>query len=105
MDKHMIHIDDLVRQRLDGGQEPERPGAWLTMRALLDKEMPVATGANRRRIIGYFTGLLLLATASVGGYKLYNDRIAADGGIAGGGGSSERSALRNTAPAAANNNR
>src|SRR4051812_18980776 len=90
MDKHMIHLDDLVRQRLGGGQEPERPGAWLSMRDLLDKEMPtaVASGSNRRRIIGYFTGLLLLATASVGGYSLYVHSNTGHS-IAGGGGGSE----------------
>jgi hypothetical protein len=86
MDKNMIHIDDLVRQRLGGGQESERPGAWLTMRDLLDKEMPVAveSATNWRRIFGYFTALLLLTTASVGGYKMYSDR--AGNNVAGGGG-------------------
>lgn len=85
MDKNMIHIDDLFRQRLDGGQEPERPGAWLTMRELLDKEMPVAAAnsSNRRRIIGYFTGLLLLTTATVGGYKMYNSQVNYNGGGSG----------------------
>lgn len=74
MDKNMINIDDLVRQRLSGGEERERVGAWTNMKALLDKEMPsepVAVGWNWRRITGYFTGLLLLATLSVGGYKGY----------------------------------
>ncbi len=72
MDKNMIHIDDFVRQRLGGGEEPDRPGAWLSMRELLDKEMPVvvANSYNWRRIVGYFTGLLLLTTAAVGGYKM-----------------------------------
>jgi len=74
MDKNMINIDDLVRQRLSGGEERERVGAWTNMKALLDKEMPsepVAVGWNWRRITGYFTGLLLLAALSVGGYKGY----------------------------------
>ena len=100
MDKHMIHIDDLMRQRLGGGQEPERPGAWLNMRELLDKEMPtaIASGSNRRRIIGYFTGLLLLATASVGGYKLYLHSNT-ERSIAGGGGDeAERSVIAVTMP-------
>ncbi len=84
----MINIDDLVRRRLEGGQESERPGAWLSMRELLDKEMPVAvaTGSSRRRIIGYFTGLLLLATASVGGYKLYHQSTGPDAAPSGGSG-------------------
>lgn len=74
MDKNMINIDDLVRQRLSGGEERERVGAWTNMQALLDKEMPtdpVVTGFNWRRITGYLTGLLLLAALSVGGYKGY----------------------------------
>jgi hypothetical protein len=87
MDNNMIHIDDLVRQRLRGGEEPERPGAWMNMRELLDKEMPVATGTNWRRIIGYFTAALLLTTASVGGYHLYNTHISGPAMVAGGGGS------------------
>ncbi|PZF74897.1 porin family protein [Taibaiella soli] len=74
MDKNMINIDDLVRQRLSGGEEKERVGAWTNMKALLDQEMPpepIAVGWNWRRIGGYFTGLLLLAALSVGGYKGY----------------------------------
>lgn len=86
MDNNMIHIDDLVRQRLRGGEEPERPGAWLTMRELLDKEMPVQAGYNWRRIIGYFTALLLLTTASVGGYRMYSSHEAATRIASGGGG-------------------
>ncbi len=86
MDNNMIHIDDLVRQRLRGGEEPERPGAWLSMRELLDKEMPVQAGYNWRRIMGYFTALLLLTTASVGGFHMYSNRVANTGIASGGGG-------------------
>jgi hypothetical protein len=85
MDNNMIHIDDLVRQRLRGGEEPDRPGAWMNMRELLDKEMPVTSGTNWRRIIGYFTAALLLTTVSVGGYHLYTSHISANH-ISGGGG-------------------
>jgi hypothetical protein len=76
MDKHMIHIDDLVRQRLNGAEDPEIPGGWLRMKELLDKEMPVQTGVGwgRRRIIGYFAGILLLTTAGVGGYRYYSNQ-------------------------------
>lgn len=83
MDNNMIRIDDLVRQHLAGGEEPERSGAWLNMRDLLDKEMPQAAGPNWRRIFGYLSLLLLLGAGSVGGYKLYQNGI----GIAGGGSS------------------
>ncbi|MEO6832313.1 MAG: hypothetical protein ABI378_07890 [Chitinophagaceae bacterium] len=73
MDKNLIHIDDYMRQRLSGGEEPERPGAWLAMRELLDKEMPtVAVGYNWRRFFGYVTALVLLTSASVGGYMYMN---------------------------------
>jgi hypothetical protein len=88
MDNNMIRIDDLVRQRLRGGEEPERPGAWITMRELLDKEMPVSSGYNWRRAAGYFTALLLLITVSVGGYKLYNSHSASSS-LASGGGAKE----------------
>lgn len=72
MDKNMINIDDLVKQRLSGGEEKERPGAWLQMRELLDKEMPAqAPGSsfNWRRTFGFIAGFLVLASASIGGYK------------------------------------
>jgi len=73
MDKNMINIDDLVRQRLSGGEEEERAGAWLRMRELLDKEEPVrvAAGYNWKRMLTYAGGLLLLATATIGGYQAY----------------------------------
>lgn len=74
MDNNMIKIDDLLRQRLDGAEEQERPAAWLHMRDLLDKQMPVgkvpATGINWRRMFGYVAGLAILAAVSVGGYEM-----------------------------------
>ncbi len=72
MDKNMINIDDLVRQKLNG-EEREKPGAWLNMRELLDQKMPTAPprgGYNWRRMFGLVTGLALLATATVGSYQL-----------------------------------
>ena len=42
MDKNFVEIDNLVKQRLGGGEEHERPGSWQNMRELLDKEMPQA---------------------------------------------------------------
>jgi len=75
MDKNMINIDDLLKQRLTDGEEKERPGAWLQMRELLDKEMPVApvppaASLNRRRMFGYAAALLLLSALGVGGYQM-----------------------------------
>jgi len=71
MDKNMINIDDLIRQRLSGGEEEERAGAWLRMQELLDKEQPVRGAAyfSWKRILSYAAGLVLLAVAGVGGYK------------------------------------
>lgn len=73
MDKNMINIDDLFKQRLAGGEEKEPAGAWLRMQDLLDKNVPdkVAVGYNWRRMFGYLTGLVLLSVASVGGYRMY----------------------------------
>ncbi len=72
MDKNMIKIDDLLRQRLGDAEEQERPGAWLHMKDLLDKQMPVrgVPGAfNWRRMFGYLGGLVLLLAVSAGGYQ------------------------------------
>lgn len=79
MDKNMIHIDDLIKQRLGNGEEKERPGAWLQMRELLDKEMPVNPPAvfNWRRMLGLVAGVGLLASIGVGGYY-YGQSLRAD---------------------------
>ena len=69
MDKNMVNIDDLFRQRLSGGEEKDRPAAWLRMSDLLDEKMPVDAGTNWRRMLGYTAGLLLLASATFGGYE------------------------------------
>jgi len=71
MDKNMINIDDLIRQRLTSGEEEERAGAWLRMRELLDEKQPVRVAAvfNWKRILSYAAGLVLLAVAGVAGYK------------------------------------
>lgn len=79
MDKNMINIDDLVRLKLAGGEEKERPGAWLQMRELLDKEMPVQAPPavfNWRRTLSAAALLLALGTVTIGGYQLYNNRNA-----------------------------
>ena len=70
MDKNFINIDDLVRQRLGGGEETERAGAWLQMRDLLDKEMPQKKGGfiYWRRIFSAIGVLALISTMSIGSY-------------------------------------
>lgn len=71
MDKNMIKIDDLLRQRLGDAEEQERPAAWLQMRDLLDKQMPVTRAAvNWRRMFAYVAGVAILAAVSVGGYEM-----------------------------------
>lgn len=72
MDKNMINIDDLIRQRLSSGEEEERAGAWLKMRELLDEKQPVRVAAafNWKRMLSYAAGLVLLAIAGVAGYKV-----------------------------------
>lgn len=73
MDKNMIKIDDLVRQRLSGGEEEERAGAWLKMRDMLDNESPSRRVAfGWRKILAPTLGLLLLASLGMGGYRAYN---------------------------------
>jgi|GEM_PF-2962250 len=77
MDKKHIHIDDLSRQLLSQREEETRPGAWLTMRELLDKELPLGAplpgagwGWNRTLFAALI--LLLISAASLGGYHAFN---------------------------------
>ena len=74
MDKNFVSVDDLVRQRLEGGEERERSGAWLQMRDLLDKEMPQAKPTNWRRMFGGLAAVLLITSISLGGYELTANR-------------------------------
>jgi hypothetical protein len=85
MDKNFISVDDLMRQRLGGGEERERSGAWLNMRDLLDKEMPQQRRIGIfywRRLFGVVAVLSLVGTLSVGSYQLssaYNsNKLVAD---------------------------
>jgi hypothetical protein len=85
MDKNFISIDDLVRQRLGGGEERERSGSWANMRELLDKEMPQEkpVGMYWRRMLSATAILLLIAGITVGGYELnaYRNNAASDNGV------------------------
>ena len=77
----MIHIDDLVRQRLAGGED-ERPAAWLQMRELLDDKMPVSAPGgmvNWRRMLSYTAAILLLSAISLGGYQMLSSHRDATG--------------------------
>lgn len=71
MDNNLINIDDLVRQRLGGGQEPERSGAWSRMEQLLEKEdRRKPFGLYWKRTMMYCGVAMLLAAVSVGGYEM-----------------------------------
>jgi hypothetical protein len=74
MDNNMMHIDELFSQKLGGREEKERAGAWLKMRELLDEKMPVNPSAiNWRRILGYTSALLLLASATAGSFHYFRN--------------------------------
>ncbi len=73
MDKNFIRVDDLMRQRLGGGEERERSGAWLNMRELLDKEMPQHKRIGIfywRRLFSVVAVLSLVGTVCIGSYEL-----------------------------------
>lgn len=71
MDKNFVHIDELFRQGLSEGAEPEQSGAWLKMQDLLDKDMPVSsTIRGRSPYRRYFSILLLLMLLGGGAYML-----------------------------------
>lgn len=71
MDKNLVNIDDLVRQRLGGGEEQERAGSWGRMSELLDKEMPQRpVGMYWRRTLSAVGVILLITAISFGGYQL-----------------------------------
>ncbi len=73
MDKNFVNVDDLVRQRLSGGEEKERAGAWMRMSELLEQEeksRPV--GLYWRRMFGALGVLFLITSVTVGGYKMSN---------------------------------
>ncbi len=68
MDNNLINIDDLVKQRLGGGEERERPGSWSRMQELLEQEekkKPIGMIFFRRGL-GAVGVLLLLTMLTVG---------------------------------------
>lgn len=71
MDNNFVHIDELFKKGLSGGEEQEQSGAWLNMKELLDKEMPEG-GAwrTRRPYRRYLTTLLILLALGGGAYVL-----------------------------------
>lgn len=78
MDKEFIHIDELVRGRLSGGEAKEPPGSWTRMEALLDEHMPSKPRGGAaplwRKRLAYLGGWLLVSTAAVGGYYLLAEK-------------------------------
>lgn len=73
MDKDMMNIDDLFKQKMSEGEEKERPGAWLLMKDLLNDKMPVAVAVgttlyNWRKIYSFFAGAAVIGSVFVG-YK------------------------------------
>ena len=75
--KDFIHIDDMFKGLKDG-EEPERSGAWLNMKDLLDKQMPVGTavtaGRSFRRYITPLVASLLLLGGSAATYVTLNNK-------------------------------
>lgn len=84
MDKNMINIDDLFRQRLADAEVPQQPGSWSRMKGLLDEHMPqdatVPANKNWRRSFGLLAGVILLAALSVGGYQMSHSFFSDGGG-------------------------
>lgn len=84
MDNHkdFIHIDDVFKN-LRNGEEPEGSGAWLRMKDLLDKELPVGTpiasGWSFRRYMLPLVALLLIG----GGVTYYEMKDSGPGLLAG----------------------
>ena len=78
MDKNKIYVDDLIRNRMSGAEEGERPGSWHAMRALLDEKMPDKTAApfNWRKMLGATAAIFIAASLSVGGYHYMEHRKA-----------------------------
>ena len=74
MDKNLISVDNLFKQRLGGNEEKEREGAWLQMKDLLDKELPQNKpfGFIRNRAFVYFGVFLLVSTIGITSFEISN---------------------------------
>ncbi len=72
MDKNLVNVDNLFRQKLGGAEEKEREGAWANMRDLLDKEMPKESvaGFGWNRTMLYSGIVLLFATLGIGAWEV-----------------------------------
>ncbi len=86
MDSNLINIDDLVKQRLSGGEERERSGSWQRMQALLEQEERKKPFGMIfwRRAMSTAGVVLVLALLTAGGYEVTTAfRGNADAEIAG----------------------
>ncbi len=95
MDNNLIDIDDLIRQRMGGAEEPILDGAWNRMSALLEedkKRRPFFWWFNRG--LGMVGVLVLASLITVGGYKAYDAYRGQGGstteGVAGNAGNNEQ---------------
>lgn len=68
--KDFIHIDDLFK-KLRHGEESERSGAWLHMKDILDKEMPLGTSVSAGRSFRRYLIPVLAAVLMAGGGLTY----------------------------------
>jgi Outer membrane protein beta-barrel domain len=81
MDNNKINIDNLVRQRLEGGEEKEREGAWGNMSRLLDKEMPKRKPFDWLNRSHAYIALGVLSVLSLGILGSYELRTSKTTGI------------------------
>jgi len=82
MDNHkdLIHIDGVFKE-LRNGEEQEPAGAWMRMKDLLDREMPVGAAVRNSSFRRYFIPLIALLLLGGGGaayYELNKKQAPAD---------------------------
>jgi hypothetical protein len=86
-DKDFIHIDEVFRKLRDH-EEKEPPGAWLNMKDLLDKQLPVSgpaisAGRSFRRYIIPLATILLLGGGAATYYNLNKEAAPLASGTSG----------------------